>query len=96
MSVCCLKSQNALRGRWEEAEGEGGAWKAGSPTFSWGPAPYHPSLDVQGGFWALMGGGGMEAITGRLWPHVPLAGKVAFELQAELWSRLQVKCPGRS
>ena len=63
LSVCLLlKSQNALRGSWEEAEREGGAWKAEVPLPSGAPASY-PSLDVQGGLWALMGGGGMEAIT---------------------------------
>lgn len=30
------------------------------------------------------GSGGREAIAGRLWPRVPLAGKVTCELQAEL------------
>lgn len=57
---------------------------------------YHRSLDVQGGLWALVGGRGLEAITGRISHHVPPAGQVTSELQAELWSRLQAESTGCS
>ena len=87
-----LKSLNALRGSLEEASGEGRKGMEGREPLT----SYHRSLDVQGGLWALVGGGGLEAIIGRTRHHVPPAGQVTSELQAELWSLLQAESTGCS